>query len=140
MTAIFILTSPVSAEIKSITAEGFYNVGDDMNESPKASRQKAYDEALRIAIDKAGIYVESYSKIKNLQLTKDQFKIIAGEIVEVKDVKYSVKSLDNNVLRYIANIYVDIDTDIIAQKLNQQKNDSESLKNGNDNMDNNFDN
>ena len=138
ITAMFILTSPVSAEIKSITAEGFYNVGDDMNESPKASRQKAYDEALRIAIEKAGIYVESYSKSVNFKLTENQIKTIAGEIVEVKDVKYSVKSLDNNVLRYISNIYVDIDTDIIAQKLNKQKNNSELLKNGNDNIDTDF--
>ena len=136
--AIFLFTSPVSAEIKSIAAEGFYNVGDDMNESPKASRQKAYDEALRIAIEKAGIYVESYSKSVNFKLTENQIKTIAGEIIEVKDVKYSVKALDNDVLRYIANIYIDIDTDIIAQKLEKQKNNTELLKNGNDGIETNF--
>ena len=138
--AMFLLTSPVNAEIKNITAEGFYNVGDDMNESQKASRQKAYNEALRIAIEKAGIYVESYSKSVNFKLTKNQISTIAGEIVDVKEenVKYRIESLENNVLRYIATIYVDIDTDIIAQKLEIQKKNTESIKNGNEGIENNF--
>ena len=50
-----------------IEATGVYIMGD--NDSPKIARDAARQEAMRVAVEKAGVYVESYSRTKNMQLT-----------------------------------------------------------------------
>ena len=129
MTMIFILTVCVMnmcfAEIKTIDAEGIYTVGD---ESPKVAKQKALDDAMRKAVDKAGIYIESYSKTEKFKLTKDEIKIIAGEVMQiVGEPQYKVESIKNNILRYTAIITAMVDTDVIDQKIANDK--SKNLNN-----------
>ena len=54
--------SPVFAETKEIVAEGAYNMGD--GETPTVAESRALLQAKRTAVEEAGTYVESYSKIK----------------------------------------------------------------------------
>ncbi|OGP11798.1 MAG: hypothetical protein A3G39_02565 [Deltaproteobacteria bacterium RIFCSPLOWO2_12_FULL_43_16] len=57
----------VSAQTKEIIAEGTYNMGD--GETPSVAESRALLQAKRTALEQAGTYVESYSKVINLQLT-----------------------------------------------------------------------
>jgi tetratricopeptide (TPR) repeat protein len=69
------------AEMKEIIAEGTYNMGD--GETPSVAESRALLDAKRIALEQAGTYVESYSRIRNFQLTEDEVRVLASGIVEV---------------------------------------------------------
>jgi len=68
-------------EIKEIVSEGHYNMGD--GETPSVAESRALLNAKRIALEQAGTYVESYSKVKNFQLTEDEVKVLASGTIEV---------------------------------------------------------
>lgn len=79
---IFLLVPFISySETKDIISEGSYNMGD--GETPSVAESRALLQAKRNAIEQAGTYVESYSKIKNLQLTEDEIKVMASGIMEI---------------------------------------------------------
>src|SRR4030066_527209 len=71
----------VSAESKEIISEGTYNMGD--GETPGVAESRALLQAKRTALEQAGTYVESYTKVENLQLTKDEIQVLASGIMEV---------------------------------------------------------
>ena len=73
--------SPAEAAPQVIEATGVYIMGD--NDSPKIARDAARQEAMRAAVEKAGVYVESYSRTKNMQLTEDDVKMISGAVLKV---------------------------------------------------------
>lgn len=83
---VFILVLPLSiqAEVKEIICEGTYNMGD--GETPSVAESRALLQAKRVAIEQAGTYVVSYSKVKNLQLTEDEIKVMASGIMEVTEL------------------------------------------------------
>ena len=70
------------AEIKEIISEGTYNMGD--GETPIVAESRALLQAKRSAIEQAGTYIESYSKVKNYQLTADETHVLASGILEVE--------------------------------------------------------
>lgn len=69
------------AQIKEIVAEGTYNMGD--GETPTIAGERALLQAKRTAVEQAGTYVESYTKVKNYQLTEDEIQVLASGIMEV---------------------------------------------------------
>jgi len=68
-------------EIKEIISEGDYNMGD--GETPSVAESRALLNAKRIALEQAGTYVESYSKVKNFQLVEDEVKVLTSGTIEV---------------------------------------------------------
>jgi len=79
----FLLFFPYSAfsETKEIISEGAYNMGD--GETPSVAESRALLNAKRVALEQAGTYVESYSKVINLRLTEDEVKVLASGLMEV---------------------------------------------------------
>lgn len=69
------------SETKEIIAEGTYHMGD--GETPNVAESRALLQAKRVAVEQAGTYVESYSKVKNLQLTEDEIQVLASGLMEV---------------------------------------------------------
>src|SRR3989338_8620583 len=69
-------------ESKEIISEGTYNMGD--GETPTVAESRALLQAKRTALEKAGTYVESYSKVKDLKLTEDEIKVLASGLMEVE--------------------------------------------------------
>ena len=70
------------AEVKEIISEGTYNMGD--GETPGVAESRALLQAKRTALEQAGTYVESYSKVINLKLTEDEIKVLASGLMEVE--------------------------------------------------------
>ena len=80
--AIFLfLPSSVFAQIKEIVSEGAYNMGD--GETPSIAESRALLNAKRIALEQAGTYVASYTKVENMQVTEDEIQVLASGIMEV---------------------------------------------------------
>ncbi|MDE3018767.1 MAG: hypothetical protein KGO52_02910 [Nitrospirota bacterium] len=69
------------SETKEIVAEGAYHMGD--GETPSVAESRALLRAKRVAVEQAGTYVESYSKVKHLQLTEDEIQVLASGLMEV---------------------------------------------------------
>lgn len=69
------------AETRVIISEGSYNMGD--GETPSVAESRALLNAKRTALEQAGTYVESYSKVKNFKLTEDEVNVIAFGLMQV---------------------------------------------------------
>jgi tetratricopeptide (TPR) repeat protein len=67
--------------VKEIVSEGTYNMGD--GETPSVAESRAMLNAKGLALEQAGTYVESYSKVKNFQLSEDEVKVLASGTIEV---------------------------------------------------------
>jgi hypothetical protein len=63
-----------------IQAAGVYIMGD--NDSPKIAKDAARQEAMRSAVEQAGVYVESYSRTQNMELTEDDVRMISGAVLK----------------------------------------------------------
>ncbi len=76
------IPSALFAETKEIISEGTYNMGD--GETPSVAESRALLKAKQIALEQAGTYVESYSKVKNITLTHDEIQVLASGLMEVE--------------------------------------------------------
>lgn len=103
-----------------IEATGVYIMGD--NDSPKIARDAARQEAMRAAVEKAGVYVESYSRTKNMQLTEDDVKMISGAVLKVIK-EDSVPELSGTTMKYTVHLTAEVDTDNIDFKAMMAKKD-----------------
>lgn len=105
--------SVASAKTYQIVAEGNYTIGD--RDTRETAKKHAVQDAMRIAVEKAGVYVESYSETKNYQLTRDEVRMIAAGVVKVLDE--SIDFYDNgNVCRAVIQASVNTD-DINLEEL-----------------------
>lgn len=109
-----------------ITASGVYIMGE--NDSPKVAKDAARQEAMRVATEKAGVYVESYSKTQNLKLSEDEVRTISGTVLKVTDEK-DQPSLTGDVWKYTVTITAEVDTDHLdLQAMMQRKDEIEKLQ------------
>jgi hypothetical protein len=92
LASLFILIIPfiAHAETKVLTTEATYTMGD--GETPSFAEAMVLQKAKQLALEQAGTYVESYTKIQNLDLTVEEIQTIAGGVVQV-DVLEKKKSL-----------------------------------------------
>lgn len=85
----FLAAPPVaSAEVRTFTATHAYTLGD--HDSKDDARQRCLLEAKRKILEQAGVYIESASEVKDLQLTKDTITSFAAAVMHVKDTKEEV--------------------------------------------------
>jgi hypothetical protein len=78
----FIVPSAVQAETRMLTAEATYVMGD--GESPSFAEAMVLQKAKQLALEQAGTYVESYTRIKNYELTAEEVQTLAGGVLEVE--------------------------------------------------------
>ena len=109
-----------------ITASGSYYMGE--NDSPKIAKDAARQEAMRMATEKAGVYVESYSHTVNMVLTADDVRIISGTILRV--LKEEAKpEVVNEQWKYTVTLTCEVDTDKIdLQSLMENRKKLEELQ------------
>lgn len=96
------------AETKTIEAEATYIMGD--GESPAFAESMALQNAKQAALEQAGTYVESYTKIQNLDLTTEEIQTIAGGVLEV-EVLDKTRTLVGDALRFYVKIKTSVTTD-----------------------------
>ncbi|MEI6285501.1 MAG: hypothetical protein WCP79_03270 [Bacillota bacterium] len=84
--ALLMTVSIAFAEVQEINATGEYTMGE--NETILNAKKLALSQALRSASEQAGVLVESYTKVKNYQVTVDEINVLASSVVEVQDKSY----------------------------------------------------
>lgn len=117
---------------QTIEAQGICIVGDDPNVTIKIAKERAKEAAIKVALDKAGVYIESYSKTKNLSLNKNEINVITGEILKTENISYSLETIQDNILQCTAFVRVIIETDGLYDVLSKEKDKIKVLAEKND--------
>jgi hypothetical protein len=104
--------------VKEIVSEGAYNMGD--GETPSVAESRALLNAKRVALEQAGTYVESYSKVKNLQLTEDEIKVLSSGLMEV-EILNKKRTIVGDGFHFWVKIRVRVNLDNIKEMANRVK-------------------
>ena len=109
---VFLLASfsPVYADTKTIISEAIYSMGD--GETPSSAEAMVLEKAKQRALEEAGTYVESYTHVRNLDLTIDEIKTIAGGVMKTEIVEQN-RALEGSGTRFYIKIRALVTTDKI---------------------------
>ena len=108
--AMVIFSVVTYAAPQGIDADGEYTMSTA--DTLDMAKEKALKEALRSAVEKAGVYVESYTKVNDMALTEDQIRVLAGNIIKIEDKNFATVASGNTFL-IKCHIHAVIDTDSI---------------------------
>ena len=124
---IFAVMPLVSAEVREYEGFGEYVMSDF--ETPDVAKQRAKVRAEQNAMEQAGVYVESYTKVINHQVTHDEIVTMTNGILKVKDVQYGkmIPTNDGKGILIRVTIKADIDTDDITKWISQNKQNVNAL-------------
>ena len=107
-----------NAEVKTYTGEGEYLMNDF--ETPEVAKQRAKNRAEQNAQEQAGIYLESYSHMKNFNLLDDEIITISSGIMKILDVKFNQDLVvDGKGILIHVTIKAEIDSDNMDKWLNK---------------------
>ncbi|MCS6285096.1 MAG: hypothetical protein H8K08_06665 [Nitrospira sp.] len=99
------------AEVRVIVADSIYVMGD--GETPIFAEAMCLQKAKQAALEQAGTYVESYTHVRNLDVTVDEIKTIAGGILETEVIQKDRTLLKDGGERFYTKIRARITTDRI---------------------------
>lgn len=118
----FTLTQSAFAA-QTVSAEGYYTVGDGPDENISVAKERARVDAQRKACEQACLLVESDSEERMGLLTKDEVRTIAAQILKVIDEKITAELLGDNIIRYHCFLVAEVsDSNVIdALMLDRQK-------------------
>ena len=119
LTTILILGILTFATVASSEIKIFEGIGEhymeDSNETLAQAQDKAKLAAELNAMEQAQVNVQSYSEAHNSKLTRDEIITITAGIMNVTNVKYSMKSEFDGILLMRAVVTAEIDTDKIPE-------------------------
>lgn len=107
---------------ESVFASYKYTMGD--NDTKNDAKRICFLEAKRLAIEKAGTYIESSTEIKNFQLTRDEVRTFAGAIVKVDIASEEIKYVGENQV-ILMTVKADVNIDSFRERVKQIKADKE---------------
>lgn len=110
---------------ESVFASYKYTMGD--NDTKNDAKRICFLEAKRLAIEKAGTYIESSTEVKNFQLTRDEIKTFAGAIVKVDIASEEIKFVGENQVIFMT-VKADVDITSFRERVKQIKSDRELEK------------
>jgi len=96
------------SEVKMLIAEATYTMGD--GETPSFAEAQVLQRAKQIALEQAGTYVQSYTKIHNYNLTAEEIQTLAGGVLEL-EVLEKTRNLVGDGVRFYIKIKAAVTTD-----------------------------
>lgn len=103
-----------AAEIRTIASTGEYRMGD--NDTRTDAKRLALLDAKRLALEQAGVYIESITEVKNLDLAKEEIRAYTAGIVEVlEQATRTMMEGESTVVR--VDVKTKIDTDVVARQI-----------------------
>ena len=117
----------VFAKTELIEASGSYVMDLKLDETPAAATARAREEAKRAAIEKVGVYLQTYSVMKDLQLEYDEVKTVAAQLLKIQDEKITSKVIQENLIEITVTIkaLVEENNDEVLKTMMQDKNSLE---------------
>ena len=100
--------SLASAEKKIFHGTGEYTMSD--YETPAVAEQRALAYAKNNAAEQAGVYVENYTRMENMQVTEDRVNLFVNSAMVIIDAKSEKRALPSGDIHLVSSIRVEIDT------------------------------
>ena len=116
--------APVSAEVQTIEADGYYIMGDGLEENQVVAKERAKANAKRSAAEQAGIFIESISEVKDGKLTKDEIRTIASTVLQIKSDEVNLE-VEGKSVKFHCHIVALVDTANVTPQLKQDKKELE---------------
>ncbi|MEI6286469.1 MAG: tetratricopeptide repeat protein [Bacillota bacterium] len=116
---LMLVCSTAQAETKYITASGEYTMGE--GETIINAKDMALRQAMRSATEQVGVYVESYSKVSNSQLTQDEINVMSSSVMEIVKKEYADPQAVGGGFRYVCTITAKVTTDSIDMLRNSRQ-------------------
>jgi len=123
--AFLIIPSVCTGKTTDIIAEGIYIMGD--GETMTVAEERARKEAERHAAEKAGAFVKSYTKVKDLALEKDVIEVIANHSMKVT-VLAKKRSMVGDAVRFYCKIKAVVSTEEVESNLRKVAEDREFVE------------
>ena len=128
VTLVIALSSATSlAAEKLIEASGEYVMDSRLDETPSSATARAREEAKRAAIEKAGVYLQTYSKMIDLELAEDEVRTVAARLLKIQEESNDVKVIEKNLLKFTVTIKALVD-DLDENLLKNIMQDKQSLE------------
>ena len=108
LTLILINTTALASE-KLIEASGSYVMDSRLDETPASATARAREEAKRSAVEKAGVYLQNYSKMIDFELKVDEVETVAAGLLKIQNESSNIDVVENNLLRFTVTIEALID-------------------------------
>ena len=102
--AVILTCATSSATEKLIEASGSYVMDSRLDETPASATARAREEAKRAAVEKAGVYLQAYSKTINLEFDTDEVRTVAARLLKIQDESSNVEVVENNLLKFTVTI------------------------------------
>lgn len=94
---------------KLIEASGEYVMDTRLDETTASATARAREEAKRNAVEKAGVYLKSYSKMIGLELVEDEVETVAARLLKVQEESSNIEVIENNLLKFTVTIKALVD-------------------------------
>lgn len=125
---LIMLTGSISsASEQLIEASGSYVMDSRLDETPASATARAREEAKRAAVERAGIYLQTYSKSIDLQLDIDEVRTVAARLLKIQDESNKVDVVEDNLLKFTVTIKALVD-DLDDKFLKNIMQDKQSLE------------
>lgn len=92
------------ANERLIEASGEYIMDSRLDETPASATARAREEAKRTAIEKAGVYLQSYSKMIDLVLDTDEVQTVAARLLKIQEESSNVEIIEKNLFKFTVTI------------------------------------
>lgn len=102
--AITLIGSTSFAAEKLIEASGEYVMDSRLDETTASATARAREEAKRAVVDKAGVYLQSHSKIIDLELVEDEVETVAARLLKIQSESSKIDVINDNLLRFTVTI------------------------------------
>lgn len=113
------------AEITTIEADGSYIMGDNAAEATDIAQKFALQDAMRRAAEKAGVYVESYSHVKDSMLTENELYTLSSNVLNVSTPTYSYDDMGGQGVKLLCHIEATVDTVDVDKILKMRRENNE---------------
>lgn len=108
----------VFAEMRTIEADGVYQMGDGMAENQNIAKERARVDAVRNASERAAVYLESTTEVSEGKITKDDVRLLTASVLEVKEVKYTPVVVGESI-QFCCHVVAVVDTDMVREKIQE---------------------
>ena len=82
-----------------VETEGSYYYEKSSDEPIMEAKQKAKKEAMRAAVQEAGMYISASSMIKDMQVSKDEVMGLACGMIQIQSEEFSERNVDDNIIQ-----------------------------------------
>ncbi|MBR1645310.1 MAG: tetratricopeptide repeat protein [Selenomonadaceae bacterium] len=102
--AIFLCGSTSFAGEQLIEATGDYIMDSRLDETFASATARAREDAKRAAVEKAGVYLQSYSKMVDLRFEVDEVQSVAASLLKIQDETQNVETMSGNLIKFTVTI------------------------------------